>query len=139
MTNVKINFTNSTIEISSKYANAASKINSREFKELMNLKKDFPTFTVSVVKSSVRKSNSFKGLTMEYMEEYIKSHDDEGTILDEFNTLCGKNDDKISATASYGEIKMWFLNTYPEFEQRRAEIDEIMNRVKRNRKLKKVA
>ena len=138
MKNLTVNFAENKIEISSKYANAASKINSREFQELMNLKKNFPTFEVSVVKSSTRKANSFKGLTMEYMEEYIKNHDDDGTIINEFNTLCGKNGE-ISATASYGEIKMWFLNTYPEFEQRRSEIDEIINRVKRDRKLKKVA
>lgn len=140
MKNIKINFANNTIEISAKFAKAASEYGSSEYRELMAAKNDFPTFTVSVSKPATKKNNSFKGLTTAYMEEYIKGHDDEdGTIMNEFKTLRGKNGSEISATATYGEIKMWFLNTYPEFEKTRSDIEDIMKRVKAERESRKAA
>lgn len=140
MKNIKINFASNTIEINAKFANAASEYGSAEYRELMAAKNDFPTFEVKVNKPSTKKNNSFKGLTIAYMEEYIKGHDDDKkTKMNEFNTLRGKNGSEISATATYGEIKMWFLNTYPEFEKTRSDIEDIMKRVREERESKKTA
>ena len=62
-----------------------------------------------------------KGLTYEYMKKYILAHDDEkGSIMAIFHELRGNvvsEDDELQAESlTYGEIKMWFLDTYPEIK-----------------------
>ena len=138
MKNITVNFTGNTIEISAKFAKAASEYGSAEYKELMAAKNDFPDFVLKVIKPNTKKCNNFKGLTTAYMEEYIKTHDDENkTIMKEFNTLRGDKNNSLSATASYGQLKIWFLNKYPEFEKMREDIEDIMKKVKEERKAKK--
>ena len=141
MANIRINYEIKAIEISNKFAREASKFGSEQYKELKEARADFPTFEVKVIKTTAKRNDTFKGLTTAYMEKYIKGHDNAEAIMAEFNTLRGKveNKDELTAKASYGEIKKWFLETYPEIEGTRKEIDKIMKRVNEAREEKKVA
>ena len=111
------NFEKNVIEMTKTEAAAAGKLNSDKFNELKALREMFPDFMIIVVKSH-RKSDHFKGLTYLYMQEYIgkKNHD----LLAEFFTLCGKDESgnrmDFAPSASYGEVKMWFLTKFPEIE-----------------------
>ena len=135
MTNsLTINERNKTIEMTKKFANAAKRYGSNEYRDLLNARKDYPTYKV-VTRSAKRRNDTFKGLTFPYMEKYIKSHGEENMI--EFYTLCGRDAqgnkimldrNKMIEHASYIEVKEWFLKTYPEIKQYQENIKNILNK-----------
>lgn len=112
--NIIINERNHTLEITKKFATAASRFGSDEYRELKEARTDFPTFKV-VVKTTKSKSN-FNGLTYAFMEKYIKNHDNAETNLAEFEEERTKGKTVASATA-YRKIKKWFLEKYPEIAE----------------------
>ena len=64
--------------------------------------------------SKKTKKDTLKGLNYDFMKQYIERHDDENrTNMVEFIKRTEKNDDNVK-TASYGQVKKWFLETYPE-------------------------
>lgn len=141
--NVKVNFVNEAIEMTPAFAEAAGKVGTDAYKQLVEIKNNFPGFKVTVVAPKKKAGNQIKGLTMEYMEKYINAHDDEKhTVLSDFAKLRGmivnkdgKLEDntfkEIKAVKSYGEIKLWFLETYHEaFDTYNKEADEIMEKAK---------
>ena len=111
----KVNFNNNTIEITKAFAKKAANPMSAEFKELMKLRSNLAGFEV-VVKTSVKrtKKDTLKGLNYDFMRQYIERHDDENNSrMVEFERITVKNDDTL-ATKSYGEVKRWFLEEFPE-------------------------
>lgn len=112
-----INNKKMTIEVSKKFAAAACKYGTQEYKELQEVRKDYPNFEVVTVtrKSAVKKDN-FKGLTYEYMEKYISTHDDDGEIMKQYQDLRGLSErakEALAEPCSYLEVRAWFLKTYP--------------------------
>jgi len=117
------------IEMSKTEAKAAGKINSEKFKELHTLRAMYPTFEIEIKTSAAKKTStkeSYKGLTYEYMEKYIASHDDDQqSKMAEFEMLRGTSDEAkelLIESASYMEIKEWFLKKFPaiaEFHKKR--------------------
>lgn len=108
---MKANLTNSTIEMTKTEAAAAGKLNSEKFNELKALREMFPTFQIVIAKPS-KNGEHFKGLTVDYMEKYIQSHNPD--LLSEFYTLRGRDEKgnalELAKTAAYGELRKWFLN-----------------------------
>lgn len=129
---ITINYEANTIEITSAFEKTASVYGSRAYKELKAAREDFPAFTVSVIKISPKKNSAaIKGLNYETMARYIKAHDDaDSTIMREFKTLSEKSEDNNFHAATYGEIKKWFLNTFPNFEGVRFKADEALHSIK---------
>ena len=127
---IKIIDATSTIELSKRFAKAAQYFGSPEFNTLQNVRNMFPNYSVTT--KTIKKAHgkdSYKDLTYTYMENYIKSHDDEnGTILAEFMDMRAtskKAEDVKAKTKPYGAIKKWFLDTYPEikgFREHQAEL-----------------
>ena len=122
---IRVNRTNRTIEVSKSFDKAASRFGTDEYQAMQQVRKDYPTFTI-VVKTVRTKVDHFKGLTYDFMEKYIASHDDADKRLAEFNDLRGKSEEALlfgAEALSYGEIKAWFFKNYPEIEafQRRRE------------------
>ena len=123
---VRIVRTNRTIEVSKSFDKAASRFGTREYEAMQQVRKDYPDFTI-VVKTVRTKADHFKGLTYDFMEKYIASHDDAEARMATFNDLRGKSDDALAfgmEAFAYGEVKAWFLKNYPEIEafQRRREM-----------------
>ena len=119
MTTMKIKIKNNTIEITKTFAQKAARVGSPEYYELLKVRQDNPSCTVEV--KQTKSKDSFKGLTYEYMKKYILAHDDEkGSIMAIFHELRGNvvsEDDELQAESlTYGEIKLWFLDTYPEIK-----------------------
>ncbi|MBR5640651.1 MAG: hypothetical protein IKW92_00785 [Firmicutes bacterium] len=126
MRNIIINEKNNTIVITKKFEKAAKRFGSEEYKALKEARADFPAY--KVVTSKRTKTNGNKGLTYDFMENYIDAHDKDGFVKAEFETLLAKSEEAEelgATTATYNEIKEWFFNTYPafaEFQKRREAI-----------------
>ena len=119
---MKINQKNRAIEMSKKFAKAAAVFGSVEYKQLQEVRRDYPDFrVVTVSRKTTGKKETFKGLTYEYMELYIQKHDDEEkSIMAEYLMLRGKTDEAEEALAesfTYLEMKDWFLKKFPEIKQ----------------------
>ena len=130
------------IEMTKAEEKAAGTYGTVEFEELANLRKEFPNFRM-VTKASKRKDN-MKGLNIPYMKNYIEKHDNEdGTNMAIFNQLRGLdeagNKVEFARVASTGELRMWFLDTYPEVEDMNKTVDDILAKVKKNREAKRLA
>ena len=111
------NYEKNLIEMTAKEAKAAGKVGTQEFKDLQTLRSLNPTFAIVIVKSSrSKKKDTMKGLTYEYMEKYISSHDEDGKIMAEYQDLRGLSErakEALAEPCSYLEMRAWFLNTYP--------------------------
>ena len=136
------NISSATIILSKAEAKAAGKTTSAEFAELNELRAAYPTFRI-VIRASKSK-DSMKGLDTNYMERYIKAHDDAvNTILKEFYALRGMDENgakkELAQAVSYGELKMWFLATYPEVETMNETVNAILEKAKSKRMAAKQA
>ena len=102
------------IEMTKVEAKKAGIVGTAEFDQLKELREAYPTFRIEV-KASKSKS-TMKGLNVPYMKKYIEAHDDaEKPNMTIFNTLRGLdengNENELARVATYGELKMWFLDT----------------------------
>ena len=125
-----INARSHSIEMTKKFAKAASKFGSEEYKQLQEARKDYPNYRVVVVsRNSSIKRDTYKGLTYEYMEMYIQKHDDAShSIMEEYLMMRGKTTEAKEALAescSYLEMRAWFLNKFEaiaKFHEARAKL-----------------
>ena len=120
MTNtLKIDFTNKKIVMDRTFAKKVEDTRSEEYLHLQTVRTDYPTYTVTTrtIKRNPDKE-TYRGLTYEYMENYILSHGSDAEVqeaLSEYRELrliakChGKG-------KGYPVIKQWFLEKYDEIE-----------------------
>ena len=129
------------IEMTKTEAKAAGKPNTTEYNTLLELMKNFPGFQLEIVKSAAKKADRFKGLDINYMENYIKSHKPE--LLETFYELRGLDANgkkvELAAAATYGEIKMWFLTQFPEIEKLGENVNKIIEEARKAREAQKKA
>ena len=111
------------IEMTKAEAKAAGKIGSDKYNELRQYMKEFPGFEIQI-KAPAKRKVEFRGLTYEYMKNYIKKHGDEdGKIMAEFNDLIaqdkeeGKEGFERAKAANYAQVKKWFLKKFPAIKQ----------------------
>ena len=132
MKTIIINNTARTIEINKTFTKAASKFGSPEYQQLQEARRDYPNYRVITVTQKTAKPE-FKGLTYDYMEDYIKQHDDAGhTIMAEFLMLRGMSDagkDADADAVDYGTIKDWFFQQFPAIEQFHKDRKVLLDRI----------
>lgn len=104
--NLSINFKANQIIITSAFAKKASRFNSEEYNELMEVQEKHPSFEVTVKEQTKRKS--VKGITREFMYDYAEKHEKENSAED-FTRLKEDN-------ATFASVKSVFLKYYPEFK-----------------------
>ena len=123
------------IEMTKTEAKSAGKIGTNEYNTLMQLMKDFPGFPIEIVKSTAKKTDRLKGLDYDYMENYIKTHNE--SLLATFYELRGLDKDGkkvgMAAAATYGEIRMWFLTQFPEIEKFGENVTKIIEETRKLR------
>lgn len=128
-------------EMTKTEAKSAGKPNTDAYNTLLELMKNFPGYEIEIVKPASKKTDRFKGLDYNYMMDYIESHNKE--LLKDFYTLRGldENGKKVgmAAAASYGEIKMWFLEQFPEVEKMAETVNEIIEKARNAREARKNA
>ena len=112
--NYEINHIDETIIITKKFYKAASVLNSPEYKELMQIRRDNPTFKIVLreIKKNANKE-TYRNLTIKNMEDFIKAKETDETVrearLAQFNTV--KELSKVQA-GPYAYVKAWFLKQY---------------------------
>lgn len=114
---LKINHTNRTIVMDRTFAKLASNTRTAEYQHLQEVRRDYPEYTV--VRRQIKRNlakESYRGLTYEYMEDYILSH---GTVEEIKERLKTFDELKLisechSKSRRYPVIKRWFLEQYPE-------------------------
>ena len=116
---MKVNMFERTIVLTKKEMTAASRYGSDAYKELQNARRDNPGFEVVTISRVVKtQRETYKGLTYEYMEKYIKSHDDaEKTVWKEYMIYRGTPidpADELPVAHTYKQMKAWFLDKYEE-------------------------
>ena len=104
MTNITVNYTKNTLEITKSFEKKARAYGSDAYNELTAARKEFPNYRI-VVKTS-KSNNSLKGMDYDFMREYISKHDNADNAGEK---LCASD-------LSYGEIRQWFVETYPVFK-----------------------
>lgn len=117
---LRVDFVKKQIIMDRTFAKNSADTRSEEYAHLQSVRQDYPTFTVTT-RSCKKNENkeSYKGLTYEYMEHYIITHESKDTVLevlDEYNELrliaeCH------SKSRRYPVIKRWFLAKYPEIAE----------------------
>lgn len=130
--NVTINHENRTIEITKQFKSAACRFGSDEYKAIKEAVLDHPGY--KVVERKIKKPiDSYKGLTYTFMENYISKHDDEEkTIMNEYRELRALTEeaqDMGIESLTYGEIKVWFLNRFPEIKKYQSKREAIIKKV----------
>ena len=112
-----INHTNRTIIMDRTFAKYAANTRSEEYAHLQRVRQDYPEY--EVIRRKINSNNNketYRGLTYEYMEDYILTH---GTPEEIKKNLKIYDEKKLisechSKARRYPVIKSWFLETYPE-------------------------
>ena len=128
---ISVNFTNQTIVMTSAFAKKASDPTTKEFRELKDMIKTFPSF--KVVNHTIKKNSgkeSFKGLNYEFMRDYIATHVEVNKVMQALEDL----EEQIYLTKCHSKrfptVRKWFLATYPEIKDNYGKISESRNTVK---------
>ena len=104
-----VNFAENTIIASKTTLKKASIPNSPEYKALMKLMKQNPTFTVEtkVIKEATGKK-TYEGLNKAFIEKYISIQDNAGDLNEQYA--------KASEMGKFPLVRKWFLNTFENFD-----------------------
>lgn len=102
------------------FAKNSSIVGSREYNMLQDARKAYPEYEVRTRKIKRNSAKeSYKGLSYEFMEDYILTHEPAETVDDiwhEFSEMLLVS--KCHSTAfRYPVIKRWFLDKYPEIKR----------------------
>ena len=119
MTNITISTRTHSLVLTKSFAAKAAIFGTDEYKMLQEARRDYPGYKVTVGKTKEAK-NIYAGLDYAYMEKYIAAHDDaEKSIMAEYLDLRGLSDEAKelqAGSASFLEIRAWFLKTFPAIE-----------------------
>ena len=134
MKNLFVNHKNGTIEMSKKFAAASANPFSDEYAQLQSVRRDYPKFKIVTISQKTAKPD-FKGLTYDYMRKYIVKHDDaEKSIMAEFEMLTATSEEAaelLMESASYHEVKTWFLDQFPAFAEYHEKRNEMAENIKK--------
>ncbi len=82
-----INEKKMAIEMTKKFAAAARKFGTKQYRDLQEARRDYPNFkVVTITRKATGCQDTYKGLTYKFMEDYIQKHDDaEQSIMAEYD------------------------------------------------------
>ena len=108
-----INFAENTIVASKTTLKKASIPNSAEYKALMKLMKQNPTFSVAVkeIKKAEGK-NTYEGLNKAFIEKYISIQTNAADLKAQY--------EQAAKTGKFPLVRKWFLDTFKNFNMEEA-------------------
>ena len=112
-----VNFAENTIIASKTTLKKAGVPNSPEYKALMKLMKQNPTFTVA--EKEIKKAegkNTYKGLNEAFIKQYISIQTNAKTLDEQYK--------KAAEMGKFPLVRKWFLDTFKNFDMATAK-DEI--------------
>ena len=112
-TQYEIDFINSKIILTKKFAKAASILNTPEYTALIQIRRENPDFTIELREIKKKEGKkSYRNLTYERMEEYIIAREGKDSdALKEFEKV--KMLSQVQA-GPYAYVKTWFLKKYED-------------------------
>lgn len=113
-TKYRVNHSDKTVTVSPKFMKDAGILDTPEYKTMLRIREDNPSYEIVCEgNKQATKKNSYRNLTIDNMEIFIRnSQDDPRDLkarLDEFNTV---KELAKSQASKYAYIKKWFLRTY---------------------------
>ena len=125
----EINYERKTIEITKAFSKKAKVYNSEEYKELVDACQKFPTYVLTIVenkRSNRNNKESYKGLTFDFMENYIKTHsENKEEDLKALRQMTGRvNEGELENKKNYPDIKKWFLAKFDELRVERENLNK---------------
>ena len=117
----QIDFVEGKIIVSKKFLKEASNVTTTAYSELVQIRKDYPEFTIAPRQIAKRENKMTYGkLTYDFMRDYIRMKDNAEAILAEYENIR-----KLAKfqNAQYVYVKKWFLGLYGD-EFRREEDEE---------------
>ena len=117
---MKVFYAEGIIEMNTTFAKMTQNPLSDEYALLQKTRMENPTFTVRrrQIKANPKK-DTYKGLTYEYMEHYIGTHEPDDQVdevlahFEELKLISQCHGKRLR----YPTIKKWFLNRYPDVAQ----------------------
>ena len=116
---LKIDFAKEQIIMDRTFAQKVTDTSSAEYRHLQEVRRDYPDYKVVLrkIKKNPNKE-TYKGLTYDYMKDYILTHEDDEKALEvlaEFSEM--RQISRCHSQAKrYPVIKNWFLEKYPEIK-----------------------
>lgn len=109
----ELNFTENTITVTKRFLKEAGVIGSAAYKELAQVRHDYPEYTITERKSRKKNKKTYGDLTYKVMAEFIKGQEEENVsaVLAEFEQV------KVLSHAyagKYAFVKTWFLKRYKD-------------------------
>ena len=102
------------------FAKNSSIVGSREYNMLQEARKAYPRYKVQTRRIRKNKAKEcYKGLTYDFMEDYILTHEPADTldvVLNDFSEMLLISQCHSKAFR-YPVIKKWFLEKYPEIKR----------------------
>ena len=112
-----LNHNNETIVMDRTFARKAINARSEEYELLQRVRQDYPKYTVTQrhIKTNPSKK-TYRGLTYDWMEDYILTHGDNDKRLANWNKYTEMRllSECHGQSFRYPYIKSWFLNMFPE-------------------------
>lgn len=108
---LKIDHKNAKIVMDREFSVRASIFGSDEYKQLQEARKDYPNY--GVMRKTIKKNShkeAFKGLTYEYMEQYMERYKVDEATLQEYRDV---RFDVKCHSIRYPYVKQWFLKRFP--------------------------
>lgn len=129
MKQIEINYERKTIEITKAFSKKAKVYNSEAYKELVDACQAFPTYVLTIAgnkKANRNHKESYKGLTIDFMENYIETHSaNKEEDLKALRQMTGKvNDGELENKKCYPDIKKWFLAKFDELRVERETLNK---------------
>jgi len=119
-----INYAKKAIELTSAEYKDAQQYGSDMYKQVREVRKDFPGFEVVEVKAKAKKSkNDFSDLTMKDIKVYVEKHgtDEQKEHFAFISKRQITEDGEYVEAQSFFEIKKWFLSEFSELKKARRE------------------
>lgn len=106
---ITLNHAEMTGTFTKAFANKANNTASEEYKMLRQLRQDGYTITSKTITTKMNKI-SYKGMTIDWMRQYIENHDNCDKYLDRFNNYVDLQKRSNNGHAAYyGKVKKLFL------------------------------
>lgn len=119
MTNITVVFAEKTLLLKSGFAKKAARCGSPESIVLQKYVKLYPDYEITIHQITRNAAQEhYRGLTYDFMENYILEHEPRETVDAVHDEFCGMIDiSKCHSTGRrYPIIKNWFFEKYPEIK-----------------------
>ena len=113
----RVYFVNENIEISKSFATAAQKANTSAHKQLMDLRKAYPGFGITIYTTEITENKqTYSGLKFDEMRRCIIDWEGENSA-----NLAALNK-AITDKVPYPKVKKWYLGIYGDHYKRAADV-----------------